>query len=90
MRWLFLSLALCAFTPIFQKHDSTEKIDEEFANLEQDAQSQGFRIFNATPTLKDLKDGQIVIMSTNGYTSLMWRSNIEIFSVKGSCVTIFR
>ena len=91
MRWIMpFCLMLMAFTPIYTTHDSTEKVDEEVRNLEVDVQSQHFTVFATTPNLTEVKDGQIVIVSSNSYNKLMWRQNQEIYAVTGSCVTVRR
>jgi len=88
--WLLLALPLMGFTPIFSKHDSTDKIDREIRNAEASLQDQSFTVFNSTPNLRALKDGQIVIVTSNTWNVLMWRNNEEIYKVTGSCVTVTR
>lgn len=89
MRWILLGLLLCAWTPIYQNHDATDKIDQEFSGQENDLQSKQFTVKDSTPNLNDLKDGEIVIVSTSSIR-LMFRVNTEIYSVNASCVTIRR
>lgn len=79
-----------SWTPIFDKHDTTTKIDEEFRGQENGLQSQKFTVFQSTPFLSQLKDGQVVIVSSATYNKLMWRFNQEIYAVNGSCVTVYR
>ena len=38
---------------------------------------------------KHFKDGEVVIFSS-GAVKLMWRDNLEIYAVTGSCVTVRR
>ena len=91
MKWLILGLFLCAWTPIIKVHDSTDKIDQEFNGQENDLQSKQFTVVPSTPNLLDLKDGEMVIVSTNtAYTRLMFRYNQEIWMVNASCVTVRR
>lgn len=84
--WLLLS----GFTPIFSNYYDAENIREEFSNLENDVQSQQFTVFQSTPVLSELKDGQIVIVSSGTYNKLMFRTGQDIFSISVSCVTVFR
>ena len=90
MRWLILCLFLCAFTQVYPTHDTTEKIDSEISNIENDLQSKQFTVVFATPNLNDLKDGEIVIVSTGSYTKMMFRQNQEIYMINVSCVTVRR
>lgn len=90
MKWLIFALLLCAFTPIYTDHDVSKKVNEEFKNLENTVQDQEFRIMNSTPVLSELKDREVVIVSTLGINSLMWRNGQDIYSVRGSCVTFKR
>lgn len=92
MRYLipiFCILILCGFGPIYQSHDSQEKVDTEFVNLYDQAQSEQFRVVVATPNLNDLKDGEFVIMNSST-TKVMFRIGQEIYSVNVSCVTVRR
>ena len=96
MKWLIFVVFLCAFTPVANKHDTQDKTDSEFVNIYQQAQSKNFKVVSATPSLNDLQDGEIVIVSSitnnpgQSYTKLMFRSGQEIFSVNLSCVTVRR
>ena len=85
-----LAFPLMGFTPIFSNHDSTEKIDKEFRNVVADLQSQEFTIYTQTPTLSTLKDGQIVIVASGTWNTIMFRRNQEIYKVNASCVTVSR
>lgn len=88
---LLFVLLLFGFTPIHDKYDAEIKIREEFRNLENTVQPKQFRrIFRSTPALTDLEDGEMVIVSTDGIKNIMWRDNIDIYSIKGSCVTVLR
>lgn len=92
--WFVFSFAISSkafcFTPIYSVHDNTRKIDEEFSNVEQDLQSQQFTTFTSTPNLNDLKDGQIVIVSSGSYNKLMYRTGLDIYAISVSCATIRR
>ena len=90
MRWLLLIPLLCAWTPVFTNHDTTDKVDIEFSGQENDVQSKQHTIVTSTPSLKDLKDGEIVIISSGAYTGLMFRSNQEVWAVSVSCITTRR
>lgn len=93
MRWLALSIFLCGFTPIASDHDSTEKVNQEFRNIENSLINDEVQIYSSTPTLREVKDGSVFIIKGSSYTtwsSLMWRSGQEIYRVVGSCVTIVR
>ena len=88
MIWI-LCFLLMAFKPIHQIYDTPDKINEEFQNVEDDLQSQQYRVFSSTPNLSELKDGQIVIFSS-GAIKIMFRQNNDIYSVNASCITIRR
>lgn len=96
MRWLILALCvpLMAFTPIANEHDSQQKVDDEFKQIYQQAQPIQYRKFDSTPNLTDLQDGQMAIISSstrNGsYSKFIYRDNLEIYTVGGSCITIRR
>ena len=65
-------------------------MDAEFRGIENDLQSQQFRIVNSTLPLKDFKNGQIVIYSCGTVNALMWRRDEDVYSIKGSCITVWR
>ena len=90
MRWLFLCLALMAFMPLYQNHDTQGKVDAEFKNLENDVQSREFTVLTGTPTPKDLRIGEIVIISSGAAKMLLIRVGEDIYSVNMSCNTIWR
>ena len=79
-----------AFTPIHSTHDTTKKVDEEFVNAEANLQDQQLTVFVSTPNLQDLKDGQLVRVSSGTFSKLMYRDNQEIYAIAGSCVTVRR
>lgn len=90
-RWIFLLIIpLFAFTMIYDKHDTTQKVDDELNNVEDNKQDVSHRIFITTPTLGDLQDHEVVLVSSNNWSAVMWRDNVEIYAVKGSCVTVLR
>lgn len=78
-----------AFAPIYTKHDEENKTNDEFINIYNQAQPRQFRVVTATPIVSDLQDGEVVIVSS-GTIRLMLRSNIEIYSINLSCVTVRR
>ena len=88
--WIFFLIPLFGFTQIYQNHDNTEKTDTEFTNIYSQSQSNQFKVILATPSLADLKDGEIVIVSSGTYQKIMFRQNQEIYSINVSCVTIRR
>ena len=90
MRWFVICFFLFGFSRIHSEYDTKEKIETEFSNVEKNLQGQEFRVINATPTLVDLKDGEIVIVSSNTFNKLMFRQNQEIYAIDVSCVTIIR
>lgn len=79
-----------AFSPLYVAHDSQDKVDAEIKNIATSAQDKNFIVFNSTPNLSDLIDGQIVLYSSGTLNQIMWRFNQEIFAIRGSCVTIRR
>lgn len=78
------------FAPLFQSHDNFDKVSTEIKNIETQVQDKQFRTFDSTPTLTDLEDHEMVLVSSNGYTAIMFRDNIEIYAVQTSCVTVKR
>ena len=90
MRWLILVLFLAAFTPVISRHDTPEKVDIEIANIEANLQAKEFSIFKDTPSLGDLRDGEMVFLSSGTLNKILWRVNQEIYAVQGSCITIRR
>ena len=78
------------FTPIYDRHETPEKVDAEFKEIENTTQSKQWGIFTNTPTLNDLQDKQVVIVSSNGWSTILWRDNRELYSIRGSCVTVIR
>lgn len=87
---VFLCLPLFGFIRIHKEYEIPEFIREEFSNVENTVQDQSFRVVNSTPNLLDLKDGEIVLMSSNTVNKLMYRYNQEIYSINASCVTVRR
>lgn len=91
MKWYWLlAIGLMGFSPLYSVYDSPEKVSSEIKNMENDLQSQQFNIVQSTPNLQEMKDGQIVIVSSGTYNKIMWRSGIDIYAVNGSCVTVRR
>lgn len=87
---LFSALFLCAFTPIFTTHDSTAKVDQEISNIENSVQDRQFSVKNSTPNLADLRDGEIMIISTGTYNRLVLRVGQDLFTIQASCITVRR
>ena len=87
---LIFVLGLFGFTRIHQEYDDCDKIRDEFGNVENDVQSQQFTVVDSTTALLKLKDNQIVVFSCGTVNQLMWRHSQELYTVKGSCVTIWR
>jgi hypothetical protein len=79
-----------AFTLIHSDHSKKEKLEQEFNHIENSVQDRQFTVVQSTPNLGDLRDGEMVIVSSGTYTKLMFRMNEEIFSINVSCVTIRR
>lgn len=90
MRWLLIALFLCAFTPIYLDHGDKKRTDDEFTNIYQQAQAKNFRVMPDTPSLNDIQEGEMVIVSTTSFTKIMFRRNQEIFAIGVSCVTVRR
>lgn len=95
IRWLLVCLPLIAAVPvqdmqIYQEHDTQKKIDSEFSNFSTYAQPIQQKVFNATPTLNDLQDGEEVIVASNTWVTKMFRWNNDIWKVNASCSTVFR
>ena len=80
---------LTGFTRIYDLHDSPDKIDGEFRNIEIGVQPKGWRVFSSTPSLYDLEDDECVKVSSN-IVSIMCRDSNDIYSIKLSCVTVIR
>jgi hypothetical protein len=94
MRYLLLIPLLCAFTPLYTEHDGQQKTDDEFKNVYQQSQPLNMRVFSSTPNLADVQEGELVMISSNtrggSYSRLMYKNNLEIYAISGSCVTIRR
>ena len=90
MKWILLCLFLCAFTPLKPKHDTMEQVDEEFRNVEHSVQDKKFTIITTTPTLGTMRDGEFKILYSSGVTSILLRNGNDLYSVKVSCVTVWR
>lgn len=89
MRWIILSLFLCAFSPIYSQHDTKEKVDNEFKNGYDQMQPRQFTVVTSTPNLSDFRDGEMVIFSS-GAVKVMVRVGQEIYTVGISCITVRR
>ena len=81
---------LYGINPVYNTYEKPHEIQAEFDNVFANAQDQGFFVFKSTPNLNQLKDNQIVIVSSGTYTKLMFRRNVDIFSINVSCVTVRR
>jgi hypothetical protein len=79
-----------AFTLIHSDHSKKDKLEAEFNHIEGSVQDRQFTVLESTPNLRDIRDREIVIVSSGTYTKLMFRMNEEIFSINASCVTIRR
>ena len=90
-KWiLILCLPLFGFTMIKDKHTDFQSVDDELNNIEDNKQDIQFKTFPGTPTLTDLQDHEFVLVVTTGIARIMFRDNIEIYSVNMSCVTVIR
>jgi len=89
-KWIALVLLLCAFTPVYEKHDTPEKVDQEIKEIELSVQPKRWRVLSGTPTLNDLQTNECVFVSSNGWANIMCRDNIEVYAIKMSCVTVIR
>ena len=92
IKWTTLILCFClfGFAPIYDRHDSTQKIDDEVKGIVDGTHPRQWRVFENTPTINDLQDGEFVLVSSNGWTAIMGRNNVEIFGVRLSCFTVIR
>ena len=90
MKWILMMLFLIGATPIHNKYDTEQKINDEFRNIVDNTQGIQHKIFVTTPTLSDMQNGEIVIISTGSDQRLLWRSSQEIYAVVGSCITVVR
>ena len=74
MRWalffktliLTSSLACPAYSiqRVHSEYGDEQKVKDEFDNMFRNAQDERFRIMSATPTVAEMKEGQIVVVST--------------------------
>lgn len=94
MKWRYvaflLPFAICAFAPLSTVHDTPQKVDAEINHIYDEAQPLNFRVQSDTPTLKDMQDGEVIIVASNTWVRFMFRSNQEIYSINPSCVTVRR
>lgn len=88
-RLCLISLLLLGWRPIYERHDTPDRVSDEFKNVEDNLQDQQYFIYPSTPNLTDLKDGQIVLFSSGAH-KIMWRDGNDIFTIQGSCITIRR
>jgi hypothetical protein len=79
-----------AFTLIHSNHEKKDKLEAEFNHIEGSVQDRQFTVLESTPNLGDIRDREIVIVSSGTYTKLMFRMNEEIYAVGVSCVTVRR
>ncbi len=91
-RWLLILFLpfILGFTEIYPRHDTEFSVSEEFANVYDEAQARQFTVYATTPALSDLRDGEIVILSSNTYSVLIWRTLDDLWKVQGSCITVRR
>ena len=67
VRYLFLCLCLVlltGLTPIYNTHDSQEKIDEEFRNLYLNVQPKQFVVVDSTPEATEFQNAEFVIFNS--------------------------
>ena len=63
--WIvFISFFTMGLVPIYDRHDSQEKIDEEFRNIYLNAQSRKFTFVTSTPTSLDMQEGELIVFSS--------------------------
>ena len=79
-----------AYTPIYTEHKDLKQVDTEFSNIEESVQGNQFTVYNATPILSELRDREVVIVSSMGWTALMIRVYDDIYAIKLSCTTVRR
>lgn len=90
-KWLLLLIPfLMGFKSNETLHDAPQKVTDEFRNVERTTQSKQWRVLSGTPTLTDLEDHEVVLVSSNGWTAIMFRDNVEVYSIRFSCVTVSR
>ena len=63
--------------PITRSHNDKTSVDREFTNGFMNAQPKQFTIFKATPTINQLQDGQIVLVSSTN-VGIAWRDGNRI------------
>lgn len=65
-RWLLLALILCGFRPVYNKHDTFEKVDTELIEMQNAYQEQKFTVNATTPNVVDMRDQSFEIVATTG------------------------
>ena len=82
MRWLLLVLPflILGLTPVYNSHDSQEKIDEEFRNLYLSVQPKQFTIVLSTPAANEFQEGEMVILDS-GQIKLVLTKGTTIYEV---------
>lgn len=85
----FLTGIAYALTPVNNTFED-KGVETEFNNLYENAQGAQFKIVGSTPILSELRDGEVVILSTGAYTKLLYRANQEVYSINVSCITVYR
>ena len=86
----FVLMCLLGLTQVHNKYEDPGVVESEFKNLYLGVQPIEHKILISTPTLNDLENGQIVIVSSNSLVKIMFRDNQEIYSIDVSCVTVRR
>ena len=90
IKWLFsIFIVFCgsawALTPIYNRHEKSDQVDDEFSNIYLNVQPLQFRVFDSTPNADDLQDGEMVIFSS-GAIKLMLRAGTTVYQVNLSTI----
>ena len=70
-------------TQVNARFNQEESIRTEFVNLYDYVQAKQFKLFTGTPTLRDLGEREVALLST-GAVSMVFRSSSTLWFVKAS------
>lgn len=101
MRWFIVGLVtliwiLCAtvhllsVTPSVQTYNTPDQIAAEVKNVTDNCQDKQFTVYVATPNLRDLRDGEIILVASGTYNAVIYRVGQDIYKVVPSCITVTR
>ena len=77
---LFFSFFLVGATPIYNRHENENQVDEEFRNIYLHFQPKQFTVVGSTPSSTDFQNAELVIFST-GAVKLMLTIDTTVYQL---------